>query len=73
MTTGASKSPLNDVQLSPLRLFSHEMSESESLAIRQLLMDYYTRQLHEEVEKVIAEKGYQREDFEAVPQKQWCS
>jgi hypothetical protein len=60
------QTPLNDVQLMLLRLFSRPMSKSDTEAIRNMLLDYYDALLQQEVDKVIEEKGIQREDFERL-------
>jgi hypothetical protein len=60
------QTPLNDVQLMLLRLFSRPMSKSDTEAIRNMLLDYYDMSLQQEVDKVIEEKGIQREDFERL-------
>ena len=56
--------PLNDIQLTLLRLFSREMSPDEVKAIRRLLLDYYEQALQEEVQQVIEEKNISPKDFE---------
>ncbi|MCB9293871.1 MAG: hypothetical protein H6559_12235 [Lewinellaceae bacterium] len=48
--------PLNDIQLTLLRLFSREMSTDEVEAIRRLLLDYYEHALQGEVQRVIEER-----------------
>ncbi len=55
---------LNPVQISLLRLFNRPMSEKETLAIRNLLVDHYSEILKDEVTKAIAEKGYTPEDLD---------
>lgn len=60
------QTPLNDVQLMLLRLFSRPMSKSDTEAIRNMLLDYYDALLQQEVNKAIDEKGIQREDFERL-------
>jgi len=60
------QTPLNDVQLMLLRLFSRPMSKSDTEAIRNMLLDYYDTLLQQEVDKTIKEKGIQREDFERL-------
>lgn len=70
MSTNSFFPPLNDIQLSLLKLFSHPMSENETRSVQKLLIEYYTKILHEEVEKVIDEKGYTDEDFDQILNKQ---
>lgn len=56
--------PLNEVQLTLLRLFSREMSAQELEALRKLLMAFYEQELQKELSQVISDKNIQREDFE---------
>lgn len=62
--------PLNEVQLMLLRLFSRPMPPHDLEAIREMLLAYYEKALHEEVERVIEHKGITRADFDAVLNKQ---
>ena len=62
--------PLNDVQLMLLRLFSRPMPARDLEAIREMLLSYYETALHQEVERVIEEKGITRADFEDVLNRQ---
>lgn len=66
----AQAQPLNEVQLMLLRLFSPPMPSQDVEAIREMLLSYYEKALHEEVENVIEKKGITRADFEAVLNKQ---
>ena len=47
---------LNEVQLSLLRMFSREMSNEESLEIRDLLTKHYSQKLKAEVDQVVSDK-----------------
>lgn len=62
--------PLNEVQLMLLRLFSRPMPPHDLEAIREMLLAYYEKALHEEVERVIENKGITRADFDVVLNKQ---
>ncbi|MFI5136660.1 MAG: hypothetical protein ACHQIM_02455 [Sphingobacteriales bacterium] len=55
---------LNPLQVSLLRLFKRPMSEEETLELKRLLVKHYSKLLKEEVTKVVAEKGYTRQDFD---------
>jgi hypothetical protein len=57
---------LNDVQLTLLKLFSRKMSEAEQMDIKQMLLNYYDNALQREIQSVIQEKGYTKQDFEKV-------
>ncbi len=55
---------LNPVQVSLLRLFNRPMTEQETLEVKRLLVKHYSKLLKNEVNKVVAEKGYTHEDFD---------
>ncbi|HFA47556.1 MAG TPA: hypothetical protein ENJ95_00905 [Bacteroidetes bacterium] len=65
-----SPQPLNETQLMLLRLFSRQVNSGDMEAIRNMLLGYYEKMLHKEVENVINEKGITRDDFEKVLSKQ---
>jgi hypothetical protein len=58
------QTPLNEAQLTLLRLFSREMTSDEIQKLRALLMEFYECELQKELERVIQEKGIQQKDFE---------
>ena len=62
--------PLNEVQMMLLRLFSRPMPDYDLEAIREMLLNYYEKSLHQELERVIEEKNITRADFDAVLNKQ---
>jgi hypothetical protein len=55
---------LNPIQVSLLRLFNRPMSEQETLELKRLLVQHYSKLLNEEVARSVAEKGYTQQDFE---------
>lgn len=59
-----SHTELNAIQVSLLRLFSRPMSDDETVELKKLLLDHYTGQLDEEVNRVVTEKGYTQQDFD---------
>lgn len=61
-----SHTELNPIQVSLLRLFNRPMSEQETLKLKRLLMNFYSDALQTEIEKVVAEKGYNQQDFERM-------
>ncbi len=61
-----SPKPLNDLQISLLRLFNREMSEEQILSLKRVLVQHYDQLLQAELEKVIAEKGYSQADFDKM-------
>jgi hypothetical protein len=57
---------LNPLQVSLLRLFNRDMSDDEVLALKRVLVKHYSELLRNEVEQVVAEKGYTQADFDAT-------
>jgi len=57
---------LNPLQVSLLRLFNRPMSEQETLELKRLLVKHYSKLLKGEVSRVVAEKGYKKQDFDAM-------
>ena len=45
--------PLNEVQLSLLRMFARPMSEEQTLKIRRALVEFLSDELDSEIEKVV--------------------
>lgn len=67
MVTGNKEmSGLNEVQLSLLRIFNREMTYEESVEIRDLLVDHYSRKLKEEVNRVVEAKGITSKDYQKL-------
>lgn len=62
----ANVSPLNEVQVMLLRLFSRPVSPAHLEAIRNLLLEYYETLLQEEVDRTTREKGITRANFDKV-------
>jgi hypothetical protein len=62
----AKQTPLNDVQMTLLRLFSRPMTDHQMREVKDLLMAYYSKTLQQEVDKAIAEKGITDEQIDAV-------
>jgi len=57
---------LNEVQLSLLRMFNRKMSYEESVELRDLLTQYYSQKLKDEVDRVVAEKKITAEDYDRL-------
>ena len=57
---------LNEVQISLLRLFSREMSESDTLSLKRVLVQHYNQLLMQEVSEVVQAKGYTQTDFDKL-------
>jgi hypothetical protein len=63
-------SPLNDVQVMLLRLFSRPVKTDDLEKIRDLLVSYYEEELQYELDRVIEEKDISRADFDNILSKQ---
>lgn len=68
-TSSSVQTPMNATQMMLLRLFSRPVPEQRMKEIKKLLLQYYTQNLHDEVEKAIAEKGIIDADYEALENK----
>jgi hypothetical protein len=64
MTAQNSQHGLNSIQESLLRLFSRPMTEAETLQLKQIMVQHFGSQLKDEINNVVAEKGYTQTDFE---------
>jgi len=64
MAAAQQHTELNPLQVSLLRLFNKPMSDEETLELKRVLVKHYSDMLKKEVSKVVAEKGYSRQDFE---------
>ena len=64
MATAEQHTELNPLQVSLLRLFNRPMSDEETIELKRVLVKHYSAMLKKEVPKVVAEKGYTRQDFE---------
>lgn len=56
--------PLNEAQLTLIRLFSRKMEQEEFEALQKMLLSFYDEALQKELDRVIAQKNIQPEDFE---------
>ncbi|GAB3987554.1 hypothetical protein GCM10028807_08080 [Spirosoma daeguense] len=65
-TPQMSKGKLNSMQISLLRLFDREIPEGQILELRRVLVKHYSTLIKEEVEQVVAEKGYTQDDFDKM-------
>ncbi|MHB1179163.1 MAG: hypothetical protein ACYCZO_12625 [Daejeonella sp.] len=61
-----SHTELNPLQVSLLRLFNRPMQEQETLQLKNLLVSHYSELLNDELEKVVADKGYTQQDFDEM-------
>lgn len=54
----------SNMQLELLRMFSRDIPETDLLAIKQLIVNYYAERLSEAADKVWDEKGWTDEDVD---------
>ncbi|TDE18511.1 hypothetical protein [Dyadobacter psychrotolerans] len=62
-TQQASNGTLSEIQISLLRLFDQGISDSETLELRKILMDFFDQGLRKELEEVLKIKEYSDEDY----------
>lgn len=58
--------PLNEVQLSLLRMFARPMSEDQTLKIKRALVQFLSDELDNEIEKIVKQKNITDNDFEKL-------
>ena len=63
MTSSNMGSKLNPVQLHLLELFSMDMSETELLEIKELLVKYYQSKVEDEVESFWKKKNFTKDSW----------
>ncbi|WP_071506124.1 hypothetical protein [Arsenicibacter rosenii] len=57
---------LNSLQISLLRMFDKGMTDDQVLELKRVLVKHYSSLLHKEVEKVVEQKQFTRDDFDAM-------
>lgn len=57
---------LNPMQLHMLRLFDRKLSPEQEAEVKQLLADYFFKLADKEADRVVAERNYSNEDFDAM-------
>lgn len=60
------QTPLNDLQLEILKLFSRELEEKDLLAIKRLIVKYLAEKVTRMADEVWEEKGWTNEDMEKM-------
>ena len=56
-------SKLNSLQISLLKLFSQNISDDQSKDIGKILLDYFDKELKNELKAVTTKKGYKEDDY----------
>ena len=62
----APTAPLNELQISLLRLFGHGMTEAQVLELKRVLVRHYSAQLQQEATHASDERGYTADDFDRL-------
>ncbi len=57
---------LNELQMSVLRLLNQNISDTQMLNVKNLLVDYFENELKQELSKVISEKKYTIKDYQKM-------
>ena len=60
------QTPLNDLQLEILKLFSRELDEKDLLAIKRLIVRYLAEKATRMADEVWEEKGWTNEDMQRL-------
>ncbi|UOQ97261.1 hypothetical protein MUN81_18730 [Hymenobacter sp. 5317J-9] len=62
----APSAPLNELQVSLLRLFGHGMTDAQVLELKRVLVRHYSAQLQQEATRASDERGYTADDFDRL-------
>ena len=65
MNTNFNSSRLTDLQLTMMQLFSRDLSEEDTLAIRRMMVKYFAEKLDTEMERLEKENGWTAETYAA--------
>jgi hypothetical protein len=57
---------LNPIQIGLLRMFDRNIPEEDIVEIKQVLVQYLSKQLLQEVDRVVSKKGITEEDFRVL-------
>ena len=66
MSASPIQTPLNDLQLEILKLFSRELDEEDLLAIKRLIVRYLAAKASDRADEVWEEKGWTNEDMDKL-------
>ena len=66
MSQNIQHTSLNEVQIGLLRMFDRNIPETDIREIKQVLVKHLSKQLLDEVDKVVEEKGITEEDFKRL-------
>ncbi|MBJ6110776.1 hypothetical protein JAO73_17260 [Hymenobacter sp. BT523] len=62
----APSAPLNELQISLLRLFGHGMTDAQVLELKRVLVRHYSARLQQEATRASDERGYTPDDFDRL-------
>ena len=62
----APAAPLNELQISLLRLFGHGMTDAQVLELKRVLVRHYSAHLQQEATRASDEHGYTAADFDRL-------
>lgn len=62
--SSATTTPLNELQISLLRLFGQGMTDAQVVELKRVLVRHYSAQLQQEITRVSDERGYTADDFD---------
>lgn len=66
MAASPIQTPLNDLQLEILKLFSRELDEQDLLAIKRLIVRYLAEKVTRLADEVWEDRGWTEEDIEKM-------
>jgi hypothetical protein len=56
--------PLTNLQLELLKVFTYQLPEEELLEVKRLLADFFAKRLTDRASEIWAKKGYSQSDME---------
>ncbi|MCU0390504.1 MAG: hypothetical protein MUE81_05265 [Thermoflexibacter sp.] len=62
------RQPFSNVQLELLKVFSHQLSDSELLELRKVLVSFFAQRLIQQADKTWAEKNWTDQDVDIMLQ-----
>lgn len=64
METLDNKSGLNEIQISLLRMFDKDIPMENVLEVKNLIVDYLSQKLLDNVDSIVEEKGISKRDYD---------
>lgn len=63
MITQSAPTRFTSLQLELLRLYGHNVSEEDLIAIKDMIGKYFLNKLQDKVDKAVEKEGYTQQDF----------